>query len=665
MKHISFTPKGGPQCTLDVSESTAPSIVGGNTGVLDAVFFGQLIRDRVSSPPSFKLAEKGVREKIASMTWSPREFQKAHTLTTKAKGHGTGDKHRHILRQIVMETTVAAVERGKYSVPTPQPLAAAASAVASAGKTDSIDIDNASIRAKGSTQYYKGEKRQLPKRCNAAASTSTPTKVEVVNQDCLECAHSMATKEGLNPVVLNMANAKHPGGGYLKGDGAQEENLMRRSNYYLALDPDLNGSNPNYPIGGSYSGFGSSPFPYERDAVYTKGATVFRGTEANGYPFLPEPYQVSLIATASYRWPTPVKAWDVVRNHNDKLAVVRIKAKLDVILAAAVEKGHDSIVLSALGCGAFNNPPEQVAGIFHAALSSFNGLFKKVVFAITDDHNSSTASGVSNFQFFSHYFEQNVLDRPSGSIKVLDCREHQTVCDHGAMCDDRNERRHAAAVQHPGECPHLLKCVNKDPIHRLLFAHECPHGAKCERWADDPSHLELFGHPDMCKFGGDCTDLNEDHLNSFLHLPICPEGKACIKPAHACRKWHVELPCEYGAFCPDFQDKKHWNTYFHPQKQVCDDAAYCMVDTKVEPDHYKEWAHVCVWGSQCKDKDDPAHQANYLHIQRAPCPEEAKGGVCTRRKHDEEHIDLYGTFFFSFFFGKLKDTVGVRRLLSI
>ena len=79
MKGIVFAPKVGPQCTLNVSESTAPSIVVGNKGVLDAAFFGQLIRDRVSSPPSFqgKLAEKEVREKIAAMTWSPREFQKA------------------------------------------------------------------------------------------------------------------------------------------------------------------------------------------------------------------------------------------------------------------------------------------------------------------------------------------------------------------------------------------------------------------------------------------------------------------------------------------------------------------------------------------------------------------------------------------------------------
>ncbi|CAF5160363.1 unnamed protein product, partial [Rotaria sp. Silwood1] len=36
-----------------------------------------------------------------------------------------------------------------------------------------------------------------------------------------------------------MANATNPGGGYRKGDGAQEENLFRRSDYYQSLDSDV------------------------------------------------------------------------------------------------------------------------------------------------------------------------------------------------------------------------------------------------------------------------------------------------------------------------------------------------------------------------------------------------------------------------------------------
>jgi hypothetical protein len=46
------------------------------------------------------------------------------------------------------------------------------------------------------------------------------------------------------------------------------------------------------------------------------------------------------------------------------------------------------LVLTALGCGAFANPPEIVAGIFGEVLKQFKGCFKEVIFAIIDDRNA-------------------------------------------------------------------------------------------------------------------------------------------------------------------------------------------------------------------------------------------------------------------------------------
>ena len=48
-------------------------------------------------------------------------------------------------------------------------------------------------------------------------------------------------------VVLNMASATTPGGGYRKGQGAQEENLFRRSNYCQSLDTLPGEPNPSAP----------------------------------------------------------------------------------------------------------------------------------------------------------------------------------------------------------------------------------------------------------------------------------------------------------------------------------------------------------------------------------------------------------------------------------
>lgn len=40
------------------------------------------------------------------------------------------------------------------------------------------------------------------------------------------------------------------------------------------------------------------------------------------------------------------------------------------MLRIARSNGHDSIVLSAFGCGAFRNPPREIAGIFQEVIAS-------------------------------------------------------------------------------------------------------------------------------------------------------------------------------------------------------------------------------------------------------------------------------------------------------
>ena len=68
-----------------------------------------------------------------------------------------------------------------------------------------------------------------------------PIPVQVLNADCLDVAKTLQD-EGCNPVVLNMANAYTPGGGYMTGAGSQEENLFRRSDYCKYLTKE------HYPI---------------------------------------------------------------------------------------------------------------------------------------------------------------------------------------------------------------------------------------------------------------------------------------------------------------------------------------------------------------------------------------------------------------------------------
>ena len=81
--------------------------------------------------------------------------------------------------------------------------------------------------------------------------------------------------------------------------------------------------------------------------------------------------------------------------------------------------GHDAIVLSAFGCGAFCNPPTTVAQLFWEVISSeYAGgvekpkTYRQIVFAIFDDHNANRRhNDEGNLIPFQRRFAQG-LDGP-------------------------------------------------------------------------------------------------------------------------------------------------------------------------------------------------------------------------------------------------------------
>ncbi len=201
----------------------------------------------------------------------------------------------------------------------------------------------------------------------SSVQTFTPpfssTSVRVINEDCL-ISYSTLVTSGMKPLLLNMANATTPGGGYRKGDGAQEENIFRRSNYYMSLDFNMDKEQDQYiksrrnecSSTGQISPLNVNQSLYPIDdygAIYTSGITVFRGTEDEGYPFLKRPlYDVCAVAIAAYRDPPIVKGKGRLTLEH----AIGTRKKIEALFAIAYKNGHDSLVLSALGCGAFKNP---------------------------------------------------------------------------------------------------------------------------------------------------------------------------------------------------------------------------------------------------------------------------------------------------------------------
>ena len=219
------------------------------------------------------------------------------------------------------------------------------------------------------------------------------TQLSVLNVDCIIATRDLV-EQGFNPAVLNMASLYHPGGGVLQGSGAQEEELCRRSTLAISLYQfslpggrygdlaDMVGVKrraERYPMDNTYGG------------IYSPGITFFRGTQEEGYVLLEETFQAAVISVASLNY-NPKHGHNALDNGNipesDKPV---LKEKIRTILRIGALKGHDSLVLGALGCGAFCTPPAQMARLFHEVLDEpeFDGRFRKIIFAIIDSPSSN------------------------------------------------------------------------------------------------------------------------------------------------------------------------------------------------------------------------------------------------------------------------------------
>lgn len=196
--------------------------------------------------------------------------------------------------------------------------------------------------------------------------------IEVVNEDTFSSAQRLK-ESGYSPLVLNMANHLCPGGGVRKGAHAQEENLFRRSNYHKFLPHVL------YPI-------------QDDEVIYSPNVLVIKD---KNYDLLSKPFEVACIACAGIHNPKIdwFGSYKMFSNNEDYLLT---REKIYAIFKTACLYGHDSLVLGALGCGAFHNPPEVIAQIFNDALRDYKHCFKYICFAVYSINDP-------NYDIFSKY----------------------------------------------------------------------------------------------------------------------------------------------------------------------------------------------------------------------------------------------------------------------
>lgn len=295
------------------------------------------------------------------ITWdSEKDFLVNYRRFMEQVEFGDSDAYYKVkvLRAKEFRNTVEIVNQGCY--------------VTETGETYAFPDDAEMMRR---TVLYEQE-IQLPDTTQSFRQTI----VDVQNIDCLYAGVRLK-EQGYNPAVLNMASRRNPGGGVTTGAGAQEETLFRRTNLFRSLyqfapyseQYGIKCSHHQYPLDRNYGG------------VYTPDAIYFRESEQKGYSLLDNPVSLSFITVAGMNRPD-LTADGMIADHH----VEPIKNKMRTIFRMGLVHGHDSLVLGALGCGAFRNPPRHVARLFHEVMDEpqFKNKYRRIVFAILDDHNA-------------------------------------------------------------------------------------------------------------------------------------------------------------------------------------------------------------------------------------------------------------------------------------
>uniref|UniRef100_A0A6C0CKC9 Microbial-type PARG catalytic domain-containing protein n=1 Tax=viral metagenome TaxID=1070528 RepID=A0A6C0CKC9_9ZZZZ len=209
------------------------------------------------------------------------------------------------------------------------------------------------------------------------------TILQVKNQDTISAALE-AINTGLcsKPLVLNMASDIAPGGGWLSGCAAQEENLFIRTSLCR-----------QYKRPKEY--LKRKKFLGPLDIAYTPNVLVLKDENFN---MLEESDRVYLdfVACAALRRPQLNKHGQMSEK-NLELA----RKKIYQILQLANDKGHDAVILGAMGCGAFKNPPEQIAELFKDVLETHfrHHVFRLVKFAILSRKGANTITNTQNSNF--------------------------------------------------------------------------------------------------------------------------------------------------------------------------------------------------------------------------------------------------------------------------
>lgn len=225
------------------------------------------------------------------------------------------------------------------------------------------------------------------------------TKMHFVDKDTLSATkeYSQSMNKTFTFIDLASSNPRQFGGGCRTGARAQEEDLCRRSSLSNCFDL----AKPPVPL---YGG------------VFCENVYILTDTEDNNFEWYEydDVVKANCIMVAALR--KPKLNYRGGSQYFSKTDYNITKFKIMSMLNILLKKNQHHLILGALGCGAYGNPPHEVAEIFAALLKNeYKNKFHTVVFAIIDNKYTS------NLQVFRETFKRDdiklkYIDEEDGDI---------------------------------------------------------------------------------------------------------------------------------------------------------------------------------------------------------------------------------------------------------
>jgi len=239
-----------------------------------------------------------------------------------------------------------------------------------------VDLGAIQRDAERDTRLYTPAELDRLRAANPSSGAGA-MRIELIDATTQVAARDLARSGSV--LLLSFASARNPGGGFLNGAKAQEEDLCRCSGLYRALL-----TQPTY-----YTHHRAEPsLLYSDHAIYSPRVPFFRTSGR-------EPMSDELFLASVITAPAP-NAGALRQRQPEAEAELRetFRRRWCNILAIAEERAERVLVLGAWGCGAFRNDPHLVAESAQQVVTSprFAGAFDHIVFAIPGGGARSSAN---------------------------------------------------------------------------------------------------------------------------------------------------------------------------------------------------------------------------------------------------------------------------------